>query len=187
MSNKFLKAKHWQLFIIVFGLPLLLQFIIIANLFLNFNSETGADSVLQFARYLPVVMLIFTSLLFAWFWSVGIGLQKIIPVQYQLKTTAFKVFLIIPLVYIFTILSTFFTSVATIQLSDGFFFMILPFHLLSMLCIFYCIYFVAKTFKTAELQRKVSFSDFAGEFFMVWFYPIGIWIIQPKINRMLKD
>ena len=46
-------------------------------------------------------------------------------------------------------------------------------------------YFVAKTFKTAELQRKVSFSDFAGDFFLVWFLPIGIWIIQPKINRMV--
>jgi hypothetical protein len=49
------------------------------------------------------------------------------------------------------------------------------------------LYFVAKTFKTVELQREVSFSDFVGEFFMIWFYPVGIWIIQPKINKMIEE
>lgn len=41
----------------------------------------------------------------------------------------------------------------------------------------------AKTIKTVELQKKVTFSDFAGEFFLLWFSPIGIWILQPKINK----
>jgi len=70
--------------------------------------------------------------------------------------------------------------------NPGIFGLIIPFHLFSMFCIFYCLYFVAKVFKTVELQRKVTFSDFAGEFFMIWFYPIGIWIVQPKINKMIE-
>lgn len=64
---------------------------------------------------------------------------------------------------------------------------IIPLHLFSMFCIFYSLYFVAKTFKTVELQRETTFSDFAGEFFMIWFYPIGIWIIQPKVNKMAES
>jgi hypothetical protein len=64
---------------------------------------------------------------------------------------------------------------------------IVPLHLFSMFCIFYCLYFVSKTFKTVELQREVSFSDFAGEFFMIWFFPIGVWIVQPKINKMIEN
>ena len=64
---------------------------------------------------------------------------------------------------------------------------IVPLHLFSMFCIFYCLYFVAKTFKTVELQREVSFSDFAGEFFMIWFFLIGIWIVQPKVNKMIEN
>lgn len=63
---------------------------------------------------------------------------------------------------------------------------IVPLHLLSMFGILYSIYFSAKTFKTVELQRNVQFSDFAGEFFLIWFYFIGVWIIQPKINQFLK-
>jgi hypothetical protein len=59
-------------------------------------------------------------------------------------------------------------------------------HLLSMFGIFYSLYFVAKTIKTVELQTKVSFSDFAGEFLLIWFFPIGIWVVQPKINKMIN-
>jgi hypothetical protein len=58
------------------------------------------------------------------------------------------------------------------------------FHFLSIFCIFYCIYFVAKTIKTVELQRAVKFKDFVGEFFLVWFFPIGVWILQPTINKL---
>lgn len=38
---------------------------------------------------------------------------------------------------------------------------IVPLHLFSMFYIFSCLYFFAKTFKTVELQREVSFYDFA--------------------------
>jgi hypothetical protein len=33
----------------------------------------------------------------------------------------------------------------------------------------------------------VSFYDFSGPFFLLWFFPIGIWIIQPRINRLFTD
>jgi len=49
---------------------------------------------------------------------------------------------------------------------------------------FYCLYFNAKALKTAELQKPLTFSDFAGEFFLLWFFPIGIWILQPRINKL---
>ena len=64
---------------------------------------------------------------------------------------------------------------------------ILPLHLFSMFCIFHSAYFVAKTIKIAELQRKVGFSDFLGEFFLLWFYIIGIWVLQPKVNKLYRN
>ncbi|MFT5819382.1 MAG: hypothetical protein ACI8ZM_000605 [Crocinitomix sp.] len=60
-------------------------------------------------------------------------------------------------------------------------------HLLSMFSIFYCIYFCTKTLKSIELGRNITFGDYAGEFFLIWFFVIGIWIIQPKINNLAKD
>jgi len=55
-----------------------------------------------------------------------------------------------------------------------------------MYCIFYLMYKAAKTIKTAEVQKPVSFGDFAGEFFLLWFFPIGIWFLQPKINKLAE-
>ena len=64
--------------------------------------------------------------------------------------------------------------------------LIVPIHLFSMFCIFYCLYFNAKALKAVEWQRPVTFGDFAGEFFLLWFYPIGVWIIQPRVNKLFE-
>jgi hypothetical protein len=61
--------------------------------------------------------------------------------------------------------------------------LILPFHLFAMACMLYSFYFCARALKAAEWQRPVTFGDFAGEFFLVWFFPVGIWMLQPRINR----
>lgn len=53
-----------------------------------------------------------------------------------------------------------------------------------MFCTVYTMYFAAKTIKLAELQRPVTFTDFADEFFLIWFFPIGIWFVQPRINEL---
>ncbi|MFK8009771.1 MAG: hypothetical protein AB8H03_25680 [Saprospiraceae bacterium] len=102
----------------------------------------------------------------------------------------FKVFFFIPLIYISLISVLIFSMMAMILgvfASTSSIFLILIIHLFSMFCIFYVLYFVAKTYKTVELQREVNFSDFIGEFFMLWFFPIGVWFLQPKINKMMEE
>jgi hypothetical protein len=64
---------------------------------------------------------------------------------------------------------------------------ILPLHLFSMFCIFYCLYFNAKALKAVEWRRPVTFGDYAGEFFLLWFFPLGIWFIQPRINQLFRN
>lgn len=65
--------------------------------------------------------------------------------------------------------------------------LIMPVHLVAMVCIIYCMYFMARALKVVELQRPVTFGDFAGEFFLLLFYPIGIWLIQPRINILFNN
>jgi hypothetical protein len=104
------------------------------------------------------------------------------------------VFLAIPIIYIFGI-SIYMSMVAMGLIesdSSPIFAMsdiinvIFPVHIFSMFCIFYSMWFTAKTIKSIEFKRAVSFSEFAGEFFLLWFFPIGIWIIQPKINKIIE-
>jgi hypothetical protein len=49
---------------------------------------------------------------------------------------------------------------------------------------FYTLWFNAKTFKSVELQREALIGDYIGEFFLLWYFPIGIWFIQPRINKI---
>lgn len=198
MTDRFLKAKHWQLFLLTFGIPLILQIVMMVSLFTNFASQANPDPTMMFnyMKFFPVIMILLIAIFFGWFWSVAIGLQKKVPENVTMKVKKFKIFFFIPLVYILAFLTFFSVSMSGLVYADpepnagiigGLFAVIFPFHMFSIFCIFYSMYFVAKTFKTVELQKEVKFGDFAGEFFLIWFYPIGIWIIQPKINKMIEE
>ncbi|WP_289056093.1 hypothetical protein [Carboxylicivirga marina] len=198
MTNRFLQAKHWQIFLLTFGIPMIFQFVMMGSMMSNFTTQTNPDptTMFNYMKFFPLMMVIFMAVFFGWFWSVAIGLQEKVPEGVTMKVRKFKIFFFIPLMYILLFMTFFSVSmnglltsntVPNIGIIGGLFAIIFPLHLFSMFCIFYCLYFVAKTFKTVELQREVKFSDFAGEFFMIWFYPIGIWIVQPKINKMIEE
>jgi hypothetical protein len=113
-----------------------------------------------------------------------------------MKVKKFKVFFIFPLVYMVVFMLFFSAMMSSLSANNpepgeglvgGLFAVVVPLHLFAMFCFLYTFYFVAKTFKTVELQREVTFGDFAGEFFLLWFYPVGVWILQPKINKMIKE
>lgn len=196
MIKKFLKAKHWQLFILVFGLPMLFYTVMMVTIFISISNGTDPSSILFGMAFFPIVMLLFISMQFGWLWSIAIGLQPKVPENVTMKVKKFKLFFFVPLIYI-VLISIFMGLFAnqimqsgnppSIGLVASFMVIIIPLHLFSIFCIFYTLYFVAKTFKTVELQREVRFSDFVGEFFMIWFYPVGIWIIQPKLNKMIES
>lgn len=188
MINLFLKAKHWQLFLFSVGIPFIIQSMLMANLFSNIESGNIPNPSI-FTGYLPyfiIVMLLFVGVLFGWYWSIAIGLQSKLPEGITMKVKKFKIFFFIPMIYILFFLCFLTIGISGSGPNPSIILFILPLHLFSMFCIFYCLYFVAKTYKTVELQRETSFSDFAGEFFLIWFYFIGVWIIQPKINQMME-
>lgn len=198
MIERFLKAKHWQLFLLIFGIPTIFQLVFLSSIFSAFSTNTNPDPEIIFStmKFFPVIMILFMAIFFGWFWSVAIGLQKKVPAHITMKVKKFKIFFFIPMVYMlsFIIFMTFAMNgmmnggnEPSVGLIGSMFAIIFPLHLFSMFCILYSLYFVAKTFKTVELQREVKFSDFVGEFFMIWLYPIGIWIIQPKINKMMME
>lgn len=177
--EKFLRAKHWQLFLITIISPLIIE-IVFTSLFVIDNNPLGM------LKIMPFIFGAFMFGLLGWMWSISIGLQPKVPGEVVMKVKKFKWLFYIPVVYFFV----FFILMGSIrgassQSRDFMFLFIVPMHLFSMFCMFYILYFTAKTFKTVELQRAVTFSDFAGEFFLFWFFPIGVWVLQPKINKMI--
>ena len=165
MKENILKAKHWQIFGLIIGIPWILS--------------NWAGNTMSSVSMLVVMMLIFT-----WFWAVGTGLQEKIPKNLRMNLKKFKTFLIIPFAYIIFLTVYMGTDLLKGEDNKGIIGVIIPLHLFSMFCIFYCLYFVSKTIKTVELGKKVTFGDYAGEFFLTWFFPFGIWFVQPKINKL---
>jgi hypothetical protein len=197
----FLRAKHWQLFLLTFAIPFLLQIVMMVSIFSHLlqhpDNVPDVTEVFSYFKLFPFIMVLYMGTLFGWQFSVATGLQKMVPAGVNMNVKKFKIFFFIPIVYITLILifvsfilTLNFTNVGPSNFSYRFvipFLLIIPLHFFAMFCIFYCLYFVAKTFKTVELQRAVTFNDFVAEFFLIWFFPIGVWIIQPKINKMIKE
>ncbi len=181
----FLKAKHWQIFMIIIGLPVILEIIAVPFMIIE-------DDPRVIMTIMPIIMIYFFGGFCGWCWAVAINLQEKLADDLKLSVKGFKIFLLAPLIYyiIFFFIIDFTISGAIekgTEPNPTIFAWLAPLHLITSFCILYCFYFVSKIFKTVELQRKVTFSDFAGEFFMICFYFIGIWILQPKINKMVED
>lgn len=199
MIKIFLKAKHWQLFVLIFVLPIILQFIVMGFLMSSFMREAEPDFSVMFhyMKYFSVIMIFLMTVFWGWLGSIGIGLQNKIPENIKMKVKNFKALFFIAFVYYLS-----FMVFINILLTNGFLFsvtdygfpvmgiivlLIFPLHLFSMFCMLYSVYFVAKTIKTVELQKEVGFKDFVEEFILILFYPIGLWVIQPKINKIFRD
>lgn len=189
MIEKFLRAKHWQVFLLLIGVPLVTQitFFILMTLSIGVSENPDPSSMFQFIVWIPLLTLVSLVTYYLWFWSVVLGLQSRVPKGVKLKVKRFKIFFFFPIAYIILL-----TIVLSLLFSSGepsplILVIILPLHLFSMFCMFYILYFVAKTIKTVELQKEVEFSEFIVEFLLLWFFFIGIWIIQPKINEIIQN
>ena len=193
MIKLFLRLKHWQLFLLLLGAPLLFQFYALFALLWNLKADPNLadENIVNYFEVFPWVMILFTGIFFGWFWSIAIGLKDKIPTDITMKTTRFKFFFFIPLAYIVLVmiyLGNLFNGFQAddFEIGGWIISIVLPLHLFSMFCMFYVIYYVAKTIKTVELQRKAVFGDFVVEFFLLWIYFIGIWVLQPRINKLAQ-
>lgn len=168
----FIKAKNWQLFILLIT-PMLLSQILILSSFL---SREMPNTSLFFGLTLLMMLL-----LFGWIWSIASMSFKKLPPELASSPITMKLGLIYAIAYFF-VASTFFMNP-----QGGLPGYIVPLHLLAMAAIFYSLGFTAKQLIKLEQQKDVSFVDYSGPFFLLWFFPIGVWFLQPKVNRLLSD
>ncbi|WP_416866782.1 MAG: hypothetical protein ACMVP2_03815 [Imperialibacter sp.] len=174
-----LRLKHWQLFGIVWGLPILL------------NIFTFSDPTLLITAF-PFMMIIFAFGTFGWIWAISTNLNSKLPEEVKLNVKRFKILFAIPNIYIVLIMVFMGFSFTVGNSMEGanpgaIAGIIVPLHLFSMFIIFWGVRFAAKTLKSVELGRMAKFGDYAGEFFLIWFSIIGYWVLQPRLNELVKE
>ena len=209
MIQLFLKAKHWQLFLIFFAAPLIIQFVAMGS-FMNSipfdvdvepDPEEIAGTFRNFFQLIPIIMLPMILGFSGWIWSISVGLYPKLPPNHGLKLNLFKGTLIASLVimifYFYFLINAFggmfemmedSTEITEMPSWIGQILMMFPLLLIALGCSIYTYYHTAKTLKLVEVGDTKPKPEFVGEFFMIWFYYIGVWIIQPKVNKMqLED
>ena len=177
----FLKAKHWQIFILKFGVVIVFQVVFVVSIL----KDKLDSAILEYVNFYPITILPIVIGYFGWLWAIGIELQKRCREDLRLAPKRFKVCFFIPLVHIIFIYVFFLIKSGSVGPMIGI--CVFGVHFLSIVCILYCLYFVAKVFKTITLKKEVKFNEFSNEFFLFWFFPIGIWVLQPKINELIKS
>jgi len=188
MIKKFLKAKHWQIFLLTVGLQTLFQVKLIP-----FIVDLNNTKITLYA--IPILIILSLSGFYLYFWTVTIGLQKELSDSLKLKIKGFKIkyfYLLIHLIG-FSIIGV----VSFLGLFDDYFanrggflfgpqMIFIPFHLFAIYSFFSLLYTISKAIGRLKYNDRVSFSKNIGIFLLLFLFPIGIWIIQPKINKLIK-
>jgi hypothetical protein len=173
-----LRLKHWQLFLITWGIPI------------GINLFTFSRPALM-VKLFPLMMIVFIVGIFGWIWAISTQLHKKLPMEANLNIRGFKIVFSVPIFYTlaltFWMIYQFYFRFPAGSSNIGSVIVIVAFfHFVSMVCILVGLRFAAQTLRSVELGRLAKFSDYAIEFFLIWFSPIGFWILQPRLNKLTE-
>jgi len=173
----FLRARHWQIFILIFAAVVAGAVAIVRSIDVQGQASLFNKYDVLFLLLNALMMCIFL----AWCWAMGSFLNSIAPLGLRLKMRFFRFALVYPALYLVLFAIAFESNKLVLIL------LIFPLHFFAMFCLFYNFYFVSKSLVTVETGKPAPFYDYAGPFFLLWFFPIGIWTIQPRINRLYAE
>ena len=167
--KKVLKFKHWQLFILIV--------------------LTGAWTSPSPLKEIINSIAIITFLI--WIYSIGIyGQEKLESLKIPtLNTKLFKINIILfPILLIITfLLPTEQTTENTQVEFNTQTILLTPISLYMFFALFQTIVFSCKTLAMIELKREVKFSDYLVNLILMLFFIIGVWILQPKITKLIAE
>ena len=173
-----LRLKHWQLFLITWGIPIAIYLITLSKPEL-------------WVKFYPPIMVVLLIGIFGWIWAISTQLHKKLPHEVKLNIRGFKIVFSIPIFYLIAL--TFWMAYHFyFRFPEGspnirnFILVIAFIHFLSMVCILLGLRFAAQTLRSVELGRLAEFSEYAIEFFLIWVSPIGFWILQPRLNKLTE-
>jgi len=203
-----LHLKHWQLFLITFALPFTFYIGFFISMFTSMISQTGRpEPVFDFSPVMIIGITLFGVSIVAsfitmlgWSFQVATGLYKKLPAGHTMKINRYYFAFFYPILYFILFASfvgIFFIVIVKTGAIDtsptvsakffGWFFLIIPFHFLAVACHFYTLYFIAKSLKSVELQRNPVLGEYVAEFVLTWFFMIGVFFIQPRINQIFAE
>ena len=164
-SHFFLRAKHWQIFLLLFVVPTIVQVAAVGSIPARITS--WHDFGIGGFFFLGMTALYFFCFL-AWFGSMGLFFQSLVNTELRMETQFFRFSLVYPVVYAPIFL---FLVIPGSRVPVDW--VIVPLHLVCMVCLFYLLYFVSKNLVLAETGKPASFYEYAAPLFLLWFSPLA--------------
>jgi len=167
--KKILKFKHWQLFILI----------------VLTGAWTSPSPLKEIINSIALISFMI------WIYAIGIyGQEKLESLK--LPTLNIKFFKINIIAFpILLIVSFLLSSEQTAENTQAEFnaqtILLIPISLYMFFALFQTIVFSCKTLAMIELKREVKFSDYLVNLILTLFLMIGIWILQPKITKLIVD
>ena len=156
MKDIFLTIKAWQLFALIFIIPMS----ILLGLILTIQATKTTSWIVVL---IPLIVLASVGCLLGWFWQVGVATNEKVSEQIRMESKYFQFG--IQYVAGYLILLALIPIIAGLGIvPPAVFFLMVPLHLLAMGVMFYSLYFVSKSLVMAEQQRAVTLSDYIGQY-----------------------
>ena len=169
--ERIIKLRHWQVF------SILTFFYILIFVFQEMKLSIGKLTPIELTVASTIILLV---LFFLWFMTIGIFLNQISDNPYH-----FKKYLII-IAGISCILGYSLLNLQRLGLEKNIVpmwlsFVSFPFTFWGIIYIFYK---VPKSLKSIELGHEAKLSEFLIDLILFAIFPIGVWFLQPRLNRI---
>ena len=159
----FLKLKHWQIFLIwIFGVIQL--------------------AVFMKTDFWYVAFGIYFCLLFGWIYSIG----KVLNENNSEIIKKLNIWSIIYLISIIPLGIRFHNMLSQSYERLNILIFIVS-GIIGLVSIINIGIISAKSIKETEKQEKLNFGNYALEFFIVLYMIIGVWILQPRLNKLINS
>ena len=121
--------------------------------------------------------------LFLWMLSIGLWSNRQLQASKQRGTLLFIAGLVLPIVYLLA-----YIILVVPELSSGGpvkpKLWMFPLHMLSLCGIFYGLWYTAAQLKALLESKDANYMIFSNTFFMLFVFPLGVWLIQPGVNQL---
>ena len=165
----FNSIKHWQLFLLLM-IPSLMPRVAQDAPTLN----PMFFMVAMFTLAIPVL----------WMQAVGLTSNERLKVELKRKSTFFRIAGLVPFAYVLILFINGFPKPLSVNGSLPMW--VVPMHFFTMFCFLYMLWFSSKQLGTLKKGSETDFTDYAGLFFLMWIFPIGVWFVQPVVNKLLQ-
>jgi hypothetical protein len=173
--KKLLKLNHWQIFLLIYGIPLLML-----TLFVLFKVHVSPT----IKNISMVVYIYYMLVVFSWPLAIGLEFVKRLPFNVSLSKRNFILHFVIMCIVAFILAISQWIYTEWLTTYVVIFIVLMCYYLVS---VFIVVRFASKVFASFELGREAKASEYVGYLFAFWFVFMGVWFVQPKIRKLINQ